>query len=105
MAEHCNKMPREAVESPSLVALKTQLDVFLCDLHYVIFRGPLQPSSILWDNKVVDLFLTELISYYSINCGLILQLQLQNREVREPGISEHSQLDLGHPIYTNMAPF
>ncbi|KFV15711.1 hypothetical protein N340_14575, partial [Tauraco erythrolophus] len=32
LTEHWNRLPREAVESPSLEVFKTRLDVFLCDL-------------------------------------------------------------------------
>ncbi|KFV09983.1 hypothetical protein N340_12539, partial [Tauraco erythrolophus] len=30
--EHWNRLPREAVESPSLEMFQTRLDAFLCDL-------------------------------------------------------------------------
>ena len=32
VTEHCNRLPREAVESPSLEIFKTCLYAFLCDL-------------------------------------------------------------------------
>ncbi|GAB0189191.1 hypothetical protein GRJ2_001384400 [Grus japonensis] len=32
MTEHWNRLPREAVESPSLEIFKTRLDVILCNL-------------------------------------------------------------------------
>ncbi|KFQ12031.1 hypothetical protein N330_01757, partial [Leptosomus discolor] len=32
VAEHWNRLPREAVESPSLEIFKTRLDMILCDL-------------------------------------------------------------------------
>ena len=32
VAEHCNRLPREVVESPSLEAFKTHMDMFLCHL-------------------------------------------------------------------------
>ncbi|PKU46344.1 hypothetical protein llap_3368 [Limosa lapponica baueri] len=32
VAEHWNRLPREAVESPSLETFKTRLDMFLCNL-------------------------------------------------------------------------
>ena len=30
--EHCNRLPREAVESPSLEIFNTHLDTYLCNL-------------------------------------------------------------------------
>ena len=30
--EHCNRLPREVVESPSMEIFKTCLDTYLCDL-------------------------------------------------------------------------
>ena len=32
VTEHCNRLPREAVESPSLEIFKTRLDKVLCSL-------------------------------------------------------------------------
>ena len=32
VTEHWNRLPREAVESPSLLICKTHLDAYLCDL-------------------------------------------------------------------------
>ena len=32
VTEHCNGLPREVVEPPSLETFKTCLDTFLCDL-------------------------------------------------------------------------
>ena len=32
VTEHWNRLPREAVESPSLEIFKTRLDTYLCDL-------------------------------------------------------------------------
>ncbi|KFZ60486.1 hypothetical protein N321_01990, partial [Antrostomus carolinensis] len=32
LTEHCNRLPREVVESPSLETFKTRLDAFLCNL-------------------------------------------------------------------------
>jgi len=32
--EHWNRLPREAVDSPSLEILQTQLDAHLCSLLY-----------------------------------------------------------------------
>ena len=35
VTEHWNRLPGEAVESPSLETFKTHLESFLCDLIYV----------------------------------------------------------------------
>jgi len=32
VTKHWNRLPREAVESPSLEILKTHLDIFLCNM-------------------------------------------------------------------------
>ena len=32
VTEHCNRLPREFVESPSLEISKTHLDAYLCSL-------------------------------------------------------------------------
>ena len=32
VTEHCNKLSREVVESPSMKIFKTQLDAYLCNL-------------------------------------------------------------------------
>jgi len=32
VTEHCNRLPREVVESPSMEIFKTWLDTYLCDL-------------------------------------------------------------------------
>ena len=34
LTEHCNRLPREAVESPSLEISKTCLDSFLCNVMW-----------------------------------------------------------------------
>ena len=53
MTEHWNRLPREAVESPSMEILKTHLGAYLCNLlqqtcfsrglDLMISRGPFQP--------------------------------------------------------------
>lgn len=53
-AEHWNRLPREVVDSPSLMMFKTHMDAFLCninvgklhldlDLGKVISRSHIQP--------------------------------------------------------------
>jgi len=39
VTEHCNRLPREAVESPSLEIFKTHLDAVLCSLLWVTLLG------------------------------------------------------------------
>jgi len=39
VTEHWNRLPREAVESPSLEILKTHLDAVLCSLLWVTLLG------------------------------------------------------------------
>ena len=52
MTEHWNRLPKEAVDSPSLEIFKTYLDTYLCSLLQgvcftggldLISRGPFQP--------------------------------------------------------------
>ena len=39
VTEHWNRLPREAVESPSLEIFKTRLDKILCSLLWVTLLG------------------------------------------------------------------
>ena len=62
VTEPWHRLPREAVESPSLEIFKTRLDTVLCNLLWVTHRGPCQPRTFC-DSVISTVALRSLLDF------------------------------------------
>lgn len=110
--EHCNRLPRDAVESPSL---QTHMDDFLCDLlqgtffsgvlHLIIFRGLLQPLQFY--DSVITCFCDLTVYFYCYNfrfTAIKIQIARQPKILCNnclPHLYDlvHKALDKYHSVY------